>query len=256
MEQLTLQKFLKAGPSQYLSHLSLDCVVFGFHDNQLKVLLLKMKSEENWSLPGGFVKLNETLETAADRVLKERTGLDQIFLQQFHVFSDPERSDNKSRQRSLRQAGVTVPKNHWILQRFISVGFYALVDFSRVFPQPDALSDSCTWWDVNDRPALILDHGDILNKALETLRLQVSYQPIGYNLLPRKFTMPELQKLYETILNRKLDRRNFQRKMLSYGILRQLNEKKQGVAHKAPFLYSFDLRQYHKALKEGLEGSW
>jgi hypothetical protein len=103
---------------------------------------------------------------------------------------------------------------------------------------------------------LILDHDHILQTALSTLRLQLNYQPIGYNLLPRKFTMPELQKLYETILDKKLDRRNFQRKILSYDILRQLDEKRTGVAHKAPFLYSFNLKNYQKALRQGLGGEW
>jgi 8-oxo-dGTP diphosphatase len=103
-------------------------------------------------------------------------------------------------------------------------------------------------------PELLFDHKDILKNALETLQLHLNYHPIGYNLLPEKFTMPELQSLYETILDKQLDRRNFQRKILSFGILRRLKEKRKGVAHKAPFLYSFDLRKYNKALKEGLAG--
>jgi hypothetical protein len=101
-----------------------------------------------------------------------------------------------------------------------------------------------------------MDHRQILDKALETLRNHLSYHPIGYNLLPEKFTMPELQKMYETILDKQLDRRNFQRKILSYGILRRLKEVKKGVAHKAPYLYSFNLREYEQALKESLQGGW
>jgi 8-oxo-dGTP diphosphatase len=256
MKQAALEKFVRNSDHLYLPHLSVDCVVFGFHDNQLKVLLLKLKNDDKWSLPGGFIKTKEDLETAAIRVLRERTGLSEIFLQQFHVFSDPHRSDPVQKMRSLKQAGITVSKDHWFLQRFITVGFYALVDFSQVHPTPDPLSEACTWWEIPNMGPMLLDHKQILEKALETLRLQVSYQPIGYNLLPQKFTMPELQKLYETILNRRLDRRNFQRKILSYGILRQLKEKKKGVAHKAPYLYSFDLRKYQKALREGLEGKW
>lgn len=101
-----------------------------------------------------------------------------------------------------------------------------------------------------------MDHRQILDKALETLRQQLNYQPIGYNLLPDKFTMPELQTLYETILGKKLDRRNFQRRMNSYGILRRLKETRKGGAHKAPYLYSFNLRKYQQALLEGLQGGW
>jgi len=247
MVQKELKEFIDNAGKTYLPHLSLDCVVFGFHDSQLKVLLLKMKNSDRWSLPGGFVKPSESMEIAAIRVLKERTGLDSIFLQQFHVFSDPGRSDNKEKMTHLKKAGITVPAGHWFLQRFLSVGFYALVDFSRVAPQPDAFSDACTWWDIGEIGQLILDHSQILFKALEVLRKQLHHQPIGYNLLPLKFTMPELQKLYETILGQKLDRRNFQRKILAYGVLRPLKEKRQGVAHKAPQLYSFDMAKYKKA---------
>jgi len=103
---------------------------------------------------------------------------------------------------------------------------------------------------------LAMDHASIVEKALFTLRTHLRYEPLGYNLLPAKFTMPELQSLYETILDQKLDRRNFQRKMLSYGILKRLKEQRKGVAHKAPYLYSFDLRKYHKALEEGFQSAW
>ena len=102
----------------------------------------------------------------------------------------------------------------------------------------------------------MMDHAEIVQKALETLRTQLAYLPIGKNLLPKKFTMPELQKLYETILNEKLDRRNFQRKLLSFGILNRLTETKKGGAHKAAYLYTFNEKKYQKALKEGLYGSW
>jgi hypothetical protein len=109
---------------------------------------------------------------------------------------------------------------------------------------------------VNALPELMMDHRQILEKALQTLRQHLNAHPIGSNLLPVKFTMPQLQKLYETILNKKLDRRNFQRKILSYGILKRLKEVKKGVAHKAPYLYSFDVRTYEKALNDGLQGGW
>jgi len=256
MKYEELDQFIKNSNYQYLPHLSVDCVVFGFHENQLKVLLMKMKYADKWGLPGGFVKPTESLETAAGRVLQERTGLDNIFLQQFHVFSDPDRSDSATKTSFLKNAKKAFSKDDWFLQRFLSVGFYALVDFSTVNPTPDPLSEACAWLEIMEVKDLIFDHNHILNKALEVLRLQLNYQPIGYNLLPDKFTMPELQKLYETILNRPLDRRNFQRKILSYGILRQLKEKRKGVAHKAPYLYSFDLRKYQKALKEGLQDVW
>lgn len=235
---------------QYLPHLSVDCVVFGFHENGLKVLLLKMKHRNEWALPGGFILRHEPVEAAATRVLQERTGLEQIFLQQFHVFSDPGRSEgNTGNSGGAAQAA-------WFAQRFITIGFYALVPFDKVKPHPDEISEACTWWDLTEVGSLLLDHNQILKKALEALRLQLHYQPVGINLLPQKFTMPQLQKLYETILGRTLDRRNFQRKMLDFGILERLEERKTGVAHKAPYFYRFNKQRYKQALMEGLEGGW
>ncbi len=239
----------------FLNHISLDCVVFGFHDNQLKVLLIRRKFTKEWALPGGFVREDESIEIAATRVLQERTGLDNIFLKQFKVFSEPERAKHNPTVIDLVDSGAN-PDLDWFNQRFISVGFYALVDFSKVEPTPDSISDLCAWKNLDEIDSLILDHNQILDKALETLRLQLNYQPLGYKLLPDRFTMPELQRLYETILAKELDRRNFQRKMLSYGILNKLEERKTGGAHKAPFLYEFNLENYQKALQNGLYGGW
>ena len=240
---------------QYLKHVSLDCVVFGFHDNQLKILLTRIKNTELWALPGGFVRKEESLESAANRVLNERTGLDNIFLKPFNVFGDPGRSEKNPIANEIIISGVNNGLE-WFNQRFISVGFYALVDFSKAVPSPDIFSDLCIWKNLNETSSLILDHNQILNSALETLRLQVNYQPLGYNLLPEKFTMPELQNLYETILGKDLDRRNFQRRMLSFKILNKLEERKTGGAHKAPFLYEFNLQNYRQALQNGLYGGW
>ncbi|MBV9989527.1 MAG: NUDIX hydrolase [Chitinophagaceae bacterium] len=255
-KQRSLQEFIRDGGDLFMPSVSLDCVIFGFHENQLKVLLLKMKSADQWALPGGFIYRNEDIETAAARVLQERTGLGDIFLQQFQVFGDPQRSDRKFHLGLFRKEGIKLEKDHWILQRFMTVGYYALVDFVDVEPKPDFSSEACEWHDLHGIRELFMDHKHILDRALETLRLQLNHQPIGYKLLAKKFTMPELQKLYETILDKKLDRRNFQRRMLGYGILKKLRETRKGGAHKAPYLYSFDLRKYNKALQEGLQGGW
>jgi ADP-ribose pyrophosphatase YjhB (NUDIX family) len=236
--------------------LSVDCVIFGFYENQLKVLLLRMKHAARWSLPGGFVLKEENVDDAAIRILESRTGLDNIFLRQFYLFGDMSRNDNVLNREVLRQREIEPTEDHWFLQRFVSVGYYALVNFQTAVPRPDPLSDACAWWDLADVPDLIIDHNQILSKALETLRQQLNSQPIGYNLLPGKFTMPELQRLYETILAKRLDRRNFQRKMLGYGILKRLEERKSGVAHKAPYLYMFDTEKYQSALQNGLQEQW
>jgi hypothetical protein len=182
-------------------------------------------------------------------MVEERTGLSNIFFRQFHVFSDPRREKNKEQYRYSQLGG-------WLTQRFITVGFYALVEFSKVSPRADMFSEEARWWDVDSVPKLFLDHNDIFSKALKTLRLSLNDHPIGYELLPSKFTMPELQRLYETILDKSLDRRNFQKKMLGLGILERLKERKTGGAHKAPYLYKFNKAKYDKALKQGLQGSF
>jgi ADP-ribose pyrophosphatase YjhB (NUDIX family) len=248
--------FLEKGDKIYQPGISVDCAIFGFHENVIKVLLLNVAHINKWGLPGGFIKKNEPIENAAYRVLQERTGVDNIFLQQFNAFGDPNRSDASIHQNRLQEYGIKLPKDNWLLQRFITIGFYALIDFTDIKLKDVTADESAAWIDINKLDNLMMDHESIVLKALETLRSQLAYLPIGRNLLPKKFTMPELQKLYETILDRKLDRRNFQRKMIGFGILNKLSETRKGGAHKAPFLYSFNDKKYQKALKEGLYGSW
>ncbi len=239
--------FLKQGQRIYLRHLSVDCVIFGFHETQLKVLLLRWKAGP-WCLPGGFVKKDESLQDSATRTLYERTALKNIFLHQFHAFGHPKREKGKARNTKLR---VT-----WLEDRFVTIGYYALVDYFKVKPHPDFFSDECQWWDVDSVPTLLYDHHEILSRALETLRLDLRYHPVGYRLLPEKFTMPELQRLYETILGKPIDRRNFRKKILSLKILVRQKERKTGGAHKAAYFYKFDKRKYEKALSEGLTGGF
>ena len=246
-----IKEIFAKGHEKYLRSISVDCIIFGFHENELKVLLLQAKYAGLWALPGGFILKEEHMDDAAKRILYERTGVDDIYMQQFHVFSEPGRSTKKANKQFLKNVGIEM-EDSWMFDRFITVGYTALVDFSKVQPVTDILSSDCKWFNIHDIPEMILDHRNILDKALDDLRMQLNYHPLGYNLLPEKFTMPELQKLYETILDRKLDRRNFQRKIMGTGILKRLNETKKGVAHKAPYYYKFDLRKYQKALKGGM----
>ena len=231
----------------YLPHLSIDCVVFGFDATTLKVLVTKIKEKNLWALPGGYVLKNENLIAAANRILQQRTGAENIYLQQFRVFGDLNRSEGFFEE---------FDDSIWHKQRFLSIGFYALVDFSKVNLVMDVFSDACEWKAIDELPELMMDHRLIFDKALETLRKQLNYKPIGFNLLPEKFTMPELQKLYEIILGKKLNRGNFYRKMLRYDILIKLDESRKGGAHKAPDLYQFDTVKYQTALKDGFNEGW
>jgi 8-oxo-dGTP diphosphatase len=246
-----IKEIYTKGHEKYLRSISVDCIIFGFHENELKVLLLQAKYAGLWALPGGFILKDEHMDDAAKRILQQRTGVDDIYMQQFQVFSEPGRSTKKTNKQFLKNVGIEMEES-WMFDRFITVGYTALVDFTKVQPVTDILSSDCKWFNIHDIPETILDHRNILDKALENLRMQLNYHPLGYNLLPEKFTMPELQKLYETILDRQLDRRNFQRKIVGTGILKRLNETKKGVAHKAPYYYKFDLRKYQKALKGGM----
>jgi 8-oxo-dGTP diphosphatase len=246
---LTEHELFENGHKYFLPHISIDNVIFGFHENELKVLLLQWKEKKRWCLPGGFIYKDEDVEEAAIRVLKSRTGLDNIYLQQFYTFGDPLRERGKHSATRPKAAKPT----SWFMDRFVTIGYWAIVEFSKVVPKPDEFSDACSWCDIDKVPDLILDHNKILNKALQSLRLNLNDYPVGKDLLPPKFTMPELLRLYETILGKPLDRRNFQKKILALDILERLEERKLGGAHKAPFLYRFDQRKYERAMKQGLK---
>lgn len=223
----------------FLPGLAIDLVIFGFHQHQLKILLLEYRNTGLLALPGGFIQEDENLNDAARRVLTERTGLTNIYLEQFYVFGDRNRHDPAPLRAIMEAKGMAVTENHWLLRRFITVGYYALIDFTKAVPIPDLLSDNCDWYDLTSLPPLMLDHQRIVQKALETLRADLDRKLIGFSLLAESFTMADLQRLYETILGQELHRSGFQRKMLSLGILERLEKQYNGGAHKAPYLYRF-----------------
>lgn len=223
----------------YLTNIAYDSVVFGFWGGQLKILLMEYHNTGLFALPGGFVKRDEDLNAAVKRGLKERTGIDTIYLEQCYVFGDVARHQPEVLRTILKANGMPAPNEHWLLDRFISIAYYALVNYNEVVLVPDALSDSCTWYDVNKLPTLILDHSTIVAKALQTLRANLDSKIVGGNLLPKQFTMKELQQVYEAILGTNIRRTTFQRKMLGLGILKRHQKKYSGKAHKAPYMYSF-----------------
>lgn len=226
----------------YLPGLAIDTVIFGFHDGELKVLLLTYKNTDFLALPGGFVYDNEDINDAARRVLLHRTGLQDIFLEQFYTFGDKKRHDTQPLRTIMAARGFFPQEDHWLLQRFVSIGYYALVDFTKAVPAPDSISDSCDWFSMAELPNLMQDHALIIGKALMTLQANLDQKLIGFNLLPEQFTMSELQNLYETILNKKLLRAAFQRKILGLDVLERVAKKWTGGAHKAPYLYKFIAR--------------
>lgn len=242
-EQL-LQKSIEA-KEIFIPHLSADPVIFGFDQNELKVLLLKMNYRKQWFLPGGYVRKDEDLDDAVVRILKDRAGITVVYLEEFAVFGKKNRSEFY-----FEDFDETL----FHKQRFVTIGYYALYNPDRFNLIPDEFSESCEWIYLSELPniELAMDHREIIEKALLTLREKISHKPIGFNLLPEKFTLSELQKLYEVILGKELNRGNFYRKIKNLGILKKLDERRTGGAHKAPDLYSFDKENYAKALENGL----
>jgi len=212
---------------------TVDCVVFGLDDEDLKVLLIRRDLppfEDKWALPGGFVRLEETLDEAARRELQEETSLERVFLEQLYTFGGIDRDPR---------------------ERVITVAYYALVRLSDHRVQAATDARDAVWFAMDDLPPLAFDHDQILETAHQRLQGKVRYQPIGFELLPPKFTLTQLQKLYEIVLGRVLDKRNFRKKIQGMGILEELDEVEKDVAHRAARLYRFNKKEYGRMVKQG-----
>lgn len=213
---------------------TVDCIVFGLDHNSLKVLLIRRKLAPfrgKWAIPGGFVHIDESIEDAAQRELNEETGLEKVFLEQLFTFGAVDRDPR---------------------ERVITVAWYGLVRMSdhRVIAATDACD--AAWFGLDDCPNLAFDHDQILNVAHQRLQSKVRYQPIGFELLPKKFTLTQLQTLYEIILNRTLDKRNFRKKIRNLNILHELDEVEKDVAHRAARLYQFNPTRYRQMTRQGV----
>ena len=240
--------------------ISLDCVVFGYQQGSLHVLLLKYRNTEAWALPGGFLPRNAEMDDAVSVILEERTKVGGIFMDQFHTFSSLDRNwdfnelsrstfQQVSANWSARERSILEP---WFRQRFISTAYVALVDPGKVVPKPDFTSEECTWVPVQHLPPLVLDHREMIDKALQHVRTQVNFFPVGRSLLGEKFTLGDLRSLYEVILGKKLDRGNFQRKIMKLNMLTRHEKLMTGAQNKAPYLYSIDDRVYDQLLEDGI----
>ncbi|MDC3955004.1 NUDIX hydrolase [Polyangium jinanense] len=213
--------------------LAVDCVVFGLDEEDLKVLLIRRGVEPfagRWALPGGFVRLEETLDEAARRELREEAGIEKVYLEQLYTFGAVDRDPR---------------------ERVVSVTYYALVKLSEHAVRAATDAREAAWFTIDDLPRLAFDHEAIVDKAITRLRGKVRYAPIGFELLPKKFTLTQLQRVYEKVLGHELDKRNFRKKVAATGLLIELDEVEQDVAHRAARLYTFDEKAYRKLEKEG-----
>ncbi|MCP9770502.1 NUDIX hydrolase [Lacihabitans sp. LS3-19] len=230
----------------YLQQLSIDCVIFGYKEAELKVLIPKILLKKPlYSLPGGFIYLDESIDNAAMRILEERTGINDIYLEQYHVFGKENRINkdllDNMEEFSKQMNQIELEENgiNWLSNRFVSIGYYALVDINKVNPKIGKMDESVEWYNVKSLPQLIMDHGEMVEKALETLRRNLDEKLIGFNLLPETFTMREVQELYEAVYDKPFARNNFQKKILDLNVLERLEKKFTGAANKAPYLYRF-----------------
>lgn len=217
-----------------IKNISIDCVVFGFENNKLNILLVKRKRKPEkgeWALPGGFILKSETLDSAAIRVLEETSNVRNIYLEQVQSFSEVDRFPDR---------------------RVVTISYFALINPDKHSIKPGVDTTDVKWFSITDIPHMPFDHPKIFSYALASLQKRVRYKPIGFELLPKKFTLTQLQTLYESILNVSLDKRNFRKKILGTKLLVQLDEFQKGVAHRAPRLFRFDNKNYKRLKRVGI----
>jgi hypothetical protein len=235
-------------------HISIDCVIFGFDGEKLKTLLIKRRYKTqdkegiisfrtDLKLPGDFISDEEDLNNSAYRILTELTGLTNIYLKQFGVFGEPDRINKKRDIEWLRET-TGLP-----IKRVITITYYSLIKIDQSISELADLNDAL-WIETDEIKNLAFDHEKIVKHGLKTLRRKLQFEPVGVELLPEKFTLRQLQLVYEAILNRKLDKRNFRKKVFKANYLVQLNEKERGVAHKPAFLFRFDKKAYKDSFLE------
>lgn len=213
--------------------LSIDCMIFGFKKNELDILLVQHGegiSKGKWALPGGWIRYNEGTDQAAGRILKDLTGVSNIYLEQLRAFGNTNRYPTK---------------------RVITIAYYALVKPEDYTLHAGFTAADASWFKISEVPPLPYDHDEILEAGLAHLRHKVRHEPIGFNLLPKKFTLLQLQELYEAILQKKLDKPNFRRKLINMNLLEHCKEKQTDVSHRAANLYRFDKKIYDKLTEKG-----
>ena len=218
---------------EIIDALSIDCIIFGFKNAELYVLLVKHgqgKTKGQWALPGGWIKYNESVDDAAYRLLTAQTSVSKIYLEQFQTFGDVNRYPHK---------------------RVITVCYYALVNIENFELHAGITVSEVKWFNIKEIPKVAFDHNKILDKCFAFLQHKIQHEPIGFNLLPKKFTLLELQELYQAILGKKLDKPNFRRKLTNMNLLVLCNEKQTNVAHRAASLFRFDKKVYDRLIDKG-----
>jgi 8-oxo-dGTP diphosphatase len=220
-------------PDSIIDALSIDCLIFGFKKNELDILLVQHAegiSKGKWALPGGWIKYSESIDESATRILSELTGVSNIYLEQLKAFGGVKRYPTK---------------------RVITLAYFALVKPENYTLHPGFTAADAKWFKISEVPALPYDHNQILHEGISFLKHKVRHEPVGFNLIPKKFTLLQLQELYEAILDKKLDKPNFRRKIMKMNFLEPCKEKETAVSHRAASLFRFDRKKYNSLTEKG-----
>lgn len=236
----------------YMPNITVDCVILGFYDKHIMVLLHKDKNTEKRMLPWSFVKKNESVNETALNIIEEKTGLQDAYMKQYHLFGEHYEQPAKDSAIAAKINSKESRMSQWEHQRCLSLAYYVLVKYDEVAIDPEK-KENTEWFPINELPEIYEDHKKQIAAVINIIKQQIGFIPLGFQLLPRKFTMPELRTIYEVILGKDLDRRNFQRKILASGIIIPLNETRKTGAHKSPNLYIFDHEKYETARTFGLQ---
>lgn len=232
---MDLKNFLEQGFDYFLPNLSIDLVIIGYDDNTLKCLLLKIG--DKWLLPGGYIGRDESVPDAAVRILQHRTGIAEPHLKFLAVFGDRNRRFTDEWRAFWEKIGQEWKEDSWLNTRFITLAYYSLVDIGNTFPAVHDFDEDFGWFDFDELPDMWMDHRSIVLEARNRLKEDIKHEEVTYKLLPGQFTMPELHQLHEAILETKLDRSRFQKKMLSTGMFERLPKRQQETPGSNPYQY-------------------
>jgi len=232
---MNFKKFIEEGDRQFLPNLSVDMVIIGYGRNSLKCLLLKVA--DKWMLPGGFIDKEESVEESAQKILKERAGLENAYLKFLSVFGGSDREFKNVWKEYLEKEGVEWKEDYWFNNRFVTLAYYSLVNMEETHPEVGLLDEAFGWFDFDDLPEMWMDHKSIVQTARLNLKKDALREQMTYNLLPKEFTMPELHRLHQVILQEKIDRSRFQKKMIASGMFERLPKLQKSTPGRNPYQY-------------------
>ncbi|MCB0629188.1 MAG: NUDIX domain-containing protein [Saprospiraceae bacterium] len=232
---MNIKEFLERGGDYFLPNMSIDLVIIGYEDHALKCLLLRMG--ERWLLPGGYIGANESVDDSAKQILSNRTGLEDPHLQFLSVFGKRDRKFRDEWKQFFERSGLDWKEDYWINNRFVSLVYYSLVNTQHTHPMVGNFDEAFAWFPFDELPDMWMDHKDMVLEARKRLKDDIHQEQLSYKLLPEEFTMPELHRLHQTILEEKLDRSRFQKKMLASGLFERLPERHKDAPGRNPYQY-------------------